>query len=284
MLTLASPALAPLLMAALAAAAVLVRPRTRAQGDSSGDVTGVRATGAEGAGAEGAPAEGAWDAIPPSSRRGRAPTDPGRETLRGRLLARLRELRRGRRDAAADLDAQELEVVDTIAAALEGGLPMSRAVGLALERTRPVTPGVAPDWSIVARAAQDGEPLAPAWERLARRSGTPTVSAVSRSWQVAARSGAPLAEALRVSARTARERRRLEDAVETASAGARATATVLTLLPLAGIALAAVLGVHPAALYATPLAWACLAAGAALLLLGQVLVRRLIADVLRGAR
>ncbi|WP_010148242.1 type II secretion system F family protein [Serinicoccus profundi] len=274
MLSSAAPALAPLLLAALAAASVLVRPRSGAQVAPDGyDV---------------APSDDGVAATPDTAldqpRRGRAAATRSRRALGRRLLARLGRLRGGRRDPDADLVARELEVVDTIAAALEGGLPVGRAVELALERTRPAVPGAGPDWGIVARAAQEGEPLAPAWERLARRSGTPTVAAVARSWQVAARSGAPLAEALRVSARTARERRRLEDAVQTASAGARATATVLTLLPLAGIGLAAMLGVHPAALYATPLAWACLGAGAALLLLGQVLVRRLIAQVLAGAR
>ncbi|WP_298888318.1 type II secretion system F family protein [uncultured Serinicoccus sp.] len=197
------------------------------------------------------------------------------------LLRRLRSLARHRSGVGAD--AEELEVVDTVAAALEGGLPVSRAVELALERARPTPREGGPEWAVVARAAREGEPLAPAWDRVARRAGTPTLGAVARSWQVASRSGAPLAEALRVSAHTARERRRLENAVDAASAGARATATVLTCLPLAGVALAAVLGVPPTALYATPTAWACLAAGATLLLLGQVLVRSLVADVLRSA-
>ncbi|WP_298749078.1 type II secretion system F family protein [uncultured Serinicoccus sp.] len=200
------------------------------------------------------------------------------------LLPRLALRSLGRDRAGVEAAAEELEVVDTVAAALEGGLPVSRAVGLALERARPAPRKGGPEWAVVARAAREGEPLAPAWDRVARRAGTPTLGAVARSWQVASRSGAPLAEALRVSAHTARERRRLENAVEAASAGARATATVLTCLPLAGIALAAVLGVPPTVLYATPTAWACLAAGATLLLLGQVLVRRLVADVLRSAR
>ena len=198
------------------------------------------------------------------------------------LLRRLRARRRHR--AGVEADAEELEVVDTVAAALEGGLPVSRAVGLALERARPTPREGGPEWAVVARAAREGEPLGPAWDRVARRAGTPTLGAVARSWQVASRSGAPLAEALRVSAHTARERRRLENAVDTASAGARATATVLSCLPLAGVALASVLGVPPTVLYATPAAWACLASGATLLLLGQVLVRRLVADVRRGAR
>ncbi|WP_151525755.1 type II secretion system F family protein [Serinicoccus kebangsaanensis] len=189
--------------------------------------------------------------------------------------------------ARAGLDrrtAEELDVVDTIAAALETGLPVPRAVALATDGRPRAHPGRATDWEALARASLDGQSLVPTWERVARSSDSPTLSSVARAWQVASRTGAPLAAALRVSAHAARERQRLERAVDTASAGARATATVLTWLPLAGIGLSAVVGIGPASLYATPVAWACLAAGATLLLVGQVMVRRLMVTVLQDVR
>ena len=268
-----------LTLAVLAAAVVLVWRSPAHPGAGSGD--GPTRAGAGAGDGSARPDAGAGDraALP-----GAGPADGPARRSGAWLKAARRVLARRLRSPGLAPDVEELHVVDTVAAALEGGLPVSRAVGLALDRAVTHPRGGSPEWDIVVRAAREGDPLAPAWERLARRSGTPTLGAVSRAWTVAARSGAPLAEALRVSALVARERRRLESAVDAASAGARATATVLTCLPLAGIALAAVLGVPPTVLYATPAAWTCLAAGAALLLLGQVLVRRLVADVLRSAQ
>ncbi|WP_157621770.1 type II secretion system F family protein [Serinicoccus hydrothermalis] len=194
--------------------------------------------------------------------------------------------RAGRRAARAERSATlELAVVGTIAAALEAGLPVARAVALAVpERAGDADAAEGPDWQPLARAAGEGQQLAPVWGRLGHVTGSPTLAAVARSWAVATRSGAPIADALRVSAHVARERQRLERAVGAASAGARATATVLTWLPVAGVALSAVLGVGPVALYGTPPALLCLGAGAVLLLVGQLLVRRLVAQVMADVR
>lgn len=105
---------------------------------------------------------------------------------------------------------------------------------------------------------------------------------MARAWRVAALTGAPLARAVRVSAHVSRERRRLERAVQVATAGARATVTVLTLLPVAGVGLAAVLGVSPLVLYSHPVALASAGAGALLVVVGQLWSRRLVGRVLGG--
>ncbi|HSP61220.1 MAG TPA: hypothetical protein VLO09_09175, partial [Ornithinimicrobium sp.] len=107
-------------------------------------------------------------------------------------------------------------------------------------------------------------------------------SAVARAWAVAAATGAPLAAAVRASAEAARERRRLHRAVEVATAGARATGRVLALLPLAGLGLAALLGIGPRELYAHPLAAGAAGVGLLLLGLGRLLVGRLVHRVVRG--
>ena len=290
MTALPGPVTGELLALAVLAAAVVLVWSPAHPGAGAGDGPTRAGAGAEDgsirpdagpADGPGRPDAGAGDRAAPSSA---GPADGPVRMSGSWLQSSRRVLARRLRSRGEAPDVEELHVVDTVAAALEGGLPVSRAVGLALDRAVTHPRGGGPEWDIVVRAAREGDPLAPAWERLARRSGTPTLGAVSRAWTVAARTGAPLAEALRVSALVARERRRLESAVDAASAGARATATVLTCLPLAGIALAAVLGVPPTVLYATPVAWTCLAAGAALLLVGQVLVRRLVADVLRSAQ
>lgn len=180
----------------------------------------------------------------------------------------------------------QLQVLDGLAAALEAGLPVPQAVKLAVAQVGEPTPGrgCVPDWAELARAAEEGQALAPVWQRLARRSGDPTIGSVARAWRVAALTGAPLARAVRVSAHAARERRRLERAVQVATAGARATVTVLTLLPAAGLGLAAVLGVSPTAMYSHPVAMTSAGAGAVLVLAGQVWARRMVTRVLEGTR
>ena len=182
--------------------------------------------------------------------------------------------------APARREAQELALLDGLAAALEAGLPTDRAVTVALESAA----GPGDDaWRELARAAGEGQPLGAAWQRVARRTGSPTAATVARAWSVAASTGAPVAAAVRSAAGTARERRRLVGAVDVASAGARATASVLGLLPLAGVGLAALLGVGPTVLYSHPLPLASAGLGLVLLLLGHLLVRRLVGQVLRRA-
>lgn len=198
----------------------------------------------------------------------------------------LRWSRRRLRGAAGETrQALELQVLDGLASALDAGLPVDRALAASLSGATEDGAGRAEReaWGQLARAAQDGHALAPAWQRLARHTGSPTVASVARSWRVATLTGAPLAASLRVSAHASRERRRLERAVEVATAGARATVTVLTLLPLAGIVLASVMGVGPVSLYGSPVALASLAAGAILLGGGHLMVGRMVDRVRQEA-
>lgn len=176
---------------------------------------------------------------------------------------------------------EEVQLLDGLAAALEAGLPTGHALEVALDPVVGAGAGGGA-WSELARAAQEGQPLGPAWQRLARRTGSLTASSVGRAWTLAAVTGAPVAAAVRSSAHAARERRRLERAVEVATAGARATATVLGLLPVAGVGLAALLGIGPLTLYSHPLALASAALGAVLLVVGHLTVRRMVRGVLRG--
>lgn len=243
----------PLLVAVLTAAAVLLWP---------GAVAG-----------RGAPVGGR--AGTHASRRDRLPEPAARGR---RVLAVPRSWRRREEGVSA---VEEVQLLDGLAAALEAGLPADQAVQVALG---PVV-GQGRDagaWAELVRAARDAQPLGPAWQRLARRTGSTTAAAVARAWTLAAVTGAPVAAAVRSSAHAARERRRLERAVEVATAGARATATVLGLLPLAGIGLAALLGIGPVDLYAHPLAVASAGAGLVLLAVGHLTVHRMVRGVLRS--
>lgn len=242
-----------------------------------------------------------WPPRPAGRGRGhgaaRSPSDPGGSPggrpdgtlaraqpvgLRARLGAVVTRAR-GTASLQRRTRAAELQVLDGLAATLEAGLPVARGVQLAVAEVAPdLRPHSAAAWAALGRAATEGQQLGPAWERLARHTRSPTLVPVARAWRVADLTGAPLAGALRVSAHAARERHRLGRAVEAAVAGPRATVTVLTLLPLAGVGLAAVLGVGPTRLYGDPVAQAAVGSGAVLLLLGQAWVRRLVAGVTKG--
>lgn len=176
-------------------------------------------------------------------------------------------------------DLQEIHLLDALAAALEAGLPTHQALTLALDSA--ASAGEVPEsWADLRRSAALGLPLAQAWARLARRSGSPTLGAAARAWGVATASGAPLATSVRSGAHAARERARLVRAVEVATAGARASVTVLSLLPVAGVGLAAVLGVGPAQLYGTVPAVASATLGVVLLVVGHAVTRAMVGRVL----
>lgn len=255
----------------LAALAVLVWPRRDVAGD---------ATTPDGGAVPGRGQGGPRAARPDLGERRRRPSQRAGLGAAARvaqdLVPRVRSALRSRSSTARDV-AREVQLLDGLAAALEAGLPVPQAVEVALA---PQGGAVDGPWAELHRAAVEGQPLGQAWQRVARRTRSPTAAAVARAWAVAAASGAPVAAAVRSSAQAARERRRLERAVETATAGARATATVLTVLPVAGVGLATLLGVPPQHLYGHPLAVASAALGVVLLAVGALVVRRMVASVL----
>ncbi|HSP60119.1 MAG TPA: hypothetical protein VLO09_03580, partial [Ornithinimicrobium sp.] len=88
------------------------------------------------------------------------------------LRRRLASLAGGARERVA---AEEVLVLDGLAAALEAGLPTGQALHLALDDGE--QPGRrAWSWDELRRASGEGQPLAPVWARVARRTGSPTLS------------------------------------------------------------------------------------------------------------
>ncbi|MCK0113128.1 type II secretion system F family protein [Ornithinimicrobium sp. F0845] len=169
---------------------------------------------------------------------------------------------------------QWLPVLDHLSASLRAGLPPADALELALTG---VGPGVRAVLTPVLEAAREGRPAAPAWARVARATASPEVELLARSWGISEQLGAPLADAVDSAARALRSRRDLASKLETATAGARTTATILTLLPVAGVGLALLMGIAPATLYGSVPAGASLLAGLVLLAVGRVVVTGMIA-------
>ncbi|MGO0576486.1 type II secretion system F family protein [Ornithinimicrobium panacihumi] len=182
---------------------------------------------------------------------------------------------------SGDRWSEEVRILDGLAAGLEAGLPTAQALAVTLEAA--ASGGRRSwEWEPLVRAAREGQDLATAWARVGRRTGSHVLEGVARSWRVAASTGAPLATAVRSSAASAREHRRLARAIRSASAGARATVLVLSLLPVAGVAMAALIGIGPMELYGSPVSAASAALGVVLLGVGHLIVHRLVRHVMKG--
>lgn len=160
-------------------------------------------------------------------------------------------------------------MLDELAAALRAGLPPAEALALAADSS---APAVQERLKVVLEAAREGRPCAPAWVRTARASARTELELLARSWAISEQLGAPLADAVDSAARSARAHRELSGALDTATAGARTTATLLTLLPIAGIGIALTMGIGPTELYGSPVALVSLLAGLALIGVGRVVV------------
>ncbi len=174
-----------------------------------------------------------------------------------------------RREVAAQRRAAVMELCDALAAELAAGLPATTAI----ERACAAWPEV----KQLATFARLGDDVAAALRQYGRElQGAHGLMAVAAGWDVAARSGAALSEVLaRVGAglRSDEEAR----AEVTASLGPpRATAKLLAMLPLFGLALGMSMGADPLGfLLGTGAGLACLTVGVALALAGMWWVERL---------
>ncbi len=100
---------------------------------------------------------------------------------------------------------------------------------------------------------------------------------LAAAWTVALATGAPLAPALRGMARGLRDAEQAAREVAAALAGPVATARLVLALPAVGMLFGLALGFDTATtLFATPLGWACLATGVALLLLAFAWMRGMV--------
>lgn len=169
--------------------------------------------------------------------------------------------------------------LDALGAALGAGLTPADA----LRVSAPTHPTRVLDTvsAAVIVAADDGRPTGPVWKRGARRSGHPDLAALARAWTLSERLGCPLSDAVKTTTRVARTRTELQQRLDSATTGARMTCSLLSLLPVGGVGVALLLGIDPITLYTSPIAAASLTLGLVLLLIGRLVVRRMIAHVVR---
>jgi tight adherence protein B len=183
------------------------------------------------------------------------------------------------RDFSRD-DAAEL--CGRVAALSRAGLPATRVWQVLAE-----SPGrTAEPAAVVAGMLAVGGSTAEGLRLAASRLTGPGVEALS--WLAAAvevidRSGAPAALVLDEVGTGLIAQIAQADEREVALAGPRATASVLAALPLAGVALGALIGVNIlGVLFGTPLGWACTASGGLLWGLGRAWSSRLVRSASRA--
>lgn len=165
--------------------------------------------------------------------------------------------------------ATVVELCDALAAELEAGLPVSTAIQRACSAW--------PELSDVVNTASLGDDVAAALRRQAAAlPGAEGLRSVAAAWDVAARSGAALAVVLGRVAAGLRSDEEARAEVTAALGPPRATAKMLAVLPLFGIALGASMGADPLGfLLGTGAGLVCLTVGTALALVGLWWVERL---------
>ncbi|MBB6174158.1 tight adherence protein B [Nocardiopsis mwathae] len=209
--------------------------------------------------------------------RGPAAPAPGRGA-RGRVSA----LVRGRRLPFLDRDAERrrravIELARGLAAELRAGRAPAAALASAIADTHP---SAATELAPVAAAARSGEDPASALRAAAVLPGAAGLRHLAACWQVSAGTGAGLADVVDRLAETMSQEEDRRRQLAAHLAGPRTTALLLSVLPIAGLVMASLLGGRPLAfLFGTPLGLACLAAGVALDLLGLYWTDRMV----RGA-
>ena len=162
-----------------------------------------------------------------------------------------------------------VSMCDALVAELESGQPPAAAVD-----------AVARDWpelEAVRDAARLGGDVPSALRVLSERPGGEPLASVAAGWEVAARSGAGLADVLERLAGVLRTDEDVRREVAANLAAPRATATMLAVLPVFGIGLGTALGADPLGVLLGTLPGAlCLSAGSVLAVAGLFWVERIV--------
>jgi tight adherence protein B len=188
---------------------------------------------------------------------GRAPRSAPPRRSRHRLVRFPR-----RRVGARTLRAEVGELLDGLVAELRAGADPRPAL-LAASRD---LPGLA---EVTVAAGQPAGDVGRALDDLGERPGGSTAADLAAAWRVAERTGCGLAAPAERLLEVHRDGERLHLEVAAQLAGPVATARLLCVLPLAGVAMGSALGADPVRfLTATGPGLTCLAAGLGLLVLG----------------
>lgn len=180
------------------------------------------------------------------------------------------------------------EVVQQLLSGLAAGLGAGLAAPAALSAAVASLPAAARRDAALVRALgaletalAGGGSAGAAWVDLGQQLRLPVALQVGRAWTISERLGSPLSEAVRSALDAHNARRAVERAFAAQAAGPRATAQLLTWLPLLGVLLMPVLGVAPTSAYPPAVLLLAVAPGLLLLLAGRRLTRRLIDRALR---
>jgi tight adherence protein B len=174
------------------------------------------------------------------------------------------------RQRRRDRQLAVIELCDALSAELRGGLPTMSALERAGEAR--------PEWAAVVAAARLGSDVVAALRRAAEEPGAEGLRAVAAGWEVAGDAGAALAGVLERIAAGLRSDDDARAEVVACLGPVRATAKMLAVLPVFGLALGSSMGARPTAfLVSTGPGLACLGLGVALALVGVFWVERLAA-------
>jgi tight adherence protein B len=192
-------------------------------------------------------------------------------SLMARIRRRVEAIGPAGRRRRAFREERLVEAIHSMSADLAAGHSAERALERAFTPTELGEMSVAPQTLAAVRfGGAVGEAL--------RRDGVndPVLRAVAVCWDVAAHSGAGLAESLARVATTARMAAEARAEIEAQLAGPRASARMMALLPVLGLLMGTILGADPLTwLVSTGLGWGCLAAGAMLTTAGVVWTSRI---------
>lgn len=172
----------------------------------------------------------------------------------------------GRRSASDRRRTKVLQALTALSSELLAGQAAARAIENASK-----DPQVWPHALAAARAHGDV-----AAGLSADSSSAPVLSHLAALWTLSSRSGAGLAESVSRLAASARRDEDVRVQLQAQLAGPRATARVLSFLPIIGLALGMLLGAQPLTwLLMTPLGWACLGLGILLTVMGLFWTQRI---------
>lgn len=174
-------------------------------------------------------------------------------------------------------------LLEGLAGALRAGLTPARAMAVTRSSVASGSESLRSLVDRLAATAAAGGPLEPVWRGAAERSDSAGLHAVAEAWGLAERHGAPVGDVLDALVAALRDQARTEAAVATALAAPRATATLLGALPLGGVVLGELVGVHPlSVLLGTSAGRVAGAMGLLATIGGRLWMRRLVASVLQA--
>ena len=175
----------------------------------------------------------------------------------------------------SERDALSQRLIDALAALdaeLKSGQPPNSALVRAADEP--------PLWPAALAAVRIGGDVGQALRVDAQ--SLPLLGHLAACWEVASHSGSAMSASVRQLLQSSRQNEELRATLEAELAGPRATAKILSGLPLIGLMLGIMLGADPVGwLVGTPIGWGCLVTGLLLTAIGATWSQRMVRGVER---